>query len=60
MKKALITFLKIFIFFFGWAVLSGMIDIPNENPAIWRFIAELIPCVVLVYFTVGLVYIERC
>jgi len=59
LKKALITFLKIFIFFFGWAVLSGVIDIPNENPAIWRFTAELIPFVVLVLFTVVFLFIER-
>jgi len=59
LKKALITFLKIFIFFFGWAALSGIINIPNENPAIWRFTAELIPFAVMVVFTVGFLIIER-
>ncbi len=59
MKKTLITFLKILIFFFGWAVLSSIIDIPNENPAIWRFTAELIPFAVMVLFTVGFLLIER-
>jgi hypothetical protein len=53
LKKAVITFLKILTFFLGWAVLSSMIDIPNENPAIWRFTAELIPFALMVLFTVG-------
>lgn len=52
MKKLLITIVKIVVFFIGWAVLSGIIDIPNDNPAIWRFFAELIPLAVMVLFTV--------
>ena len=52
MKKLLITILKIVVFFIGWAVFSGIIDIPNDNPAIWRFFAELIPLSVIILFTV--------
>ncbi len=59
MKKGFITLVKILIFFFGWAVLSGVIDIPNDNPAIWRFFAELIPLVVIIIFTVLFVIIEK-
>ena len=40
------------VFFIGWAVLSGIIDIPSDNPAIWRFFAELIPLTVMILFTV--------
>ncbi len=59
MKKALITFLKIVIFFFGWAILSGVIDIPCDNPAIWRFFAELIPLAVMLLFTIVFLCIEK-
>ncbi|MCQ2480303.1 MAG: CPBP family intramembrane metalloprotease, partial [Clostridia bacterium] len=52
MKKLFFTVLKILVFFIGWAVLSGVIDIPSDNPAIWRFFAELIPFAVLLLFTV--------
>lgn len=51
MKKAIITFFKIFFFFIGWAVLAGLLDVPADNPAIWRFFAELIPLAVLLLFT---------
>lgn len=49
MKKAILTISKVIIFFIVWAVLSTVIDIPVENPVIWRFIAELIPLVVIIY-----------
>ena len=50
MKKAIITFLKIIIFFLAWVALSGMIGIPSNNPAIWKFFAELIPFTVIPHF----------
>ena len=59
MKKAAITILKILIFFVGWAVLSGLIDIPVDNPVVWRFFAELIPLVVIVIFTVIFLRLEK-
>ena len=59
MKKLMITTLKIVIFFIGWAVLSSIIDIPNDNPAIWRFFAELIPITVIVAFSVVFLFFEK-
>ena len=59
MKRAVITFLKILIFFMGWAILSGIINIPCDNPAIWRFFAELIPLAVMVAFSVIFLIIEK-
>ena len=53
------TFVKIVIFFIGWAVLAGIIDVPSENPAIWRFFAELIPFAVLSIFTAVFLLIEK-
>jgi membrane protease YdiL (CAAX protease family) len=59
LKKLLITILKIVVFFIGWAVLSGIIDIPSDNPAIWRFFAELIPLTIMILFTVVFWLIEK-
>jgi len=59
MKKILLTILKILIFFIGWAVLSGLIDIPSDNPAVWRFFAELMPLIVIVGFTVIFLLLEK-
>lgn len=59
LKKLLITILKIVVFFIGWAVLSGIIDVPSDNPAIWRFFAELIPLTVMILFTVVFWLIEK-
>lgn len=59
MKKLWITILKIVSFFIGWAVLSGIIEIPSDNPAIWRFFAELVPFVVMILFTVIFWLIEK-
>ena len=43
----------------GWAILSGIIDIPCDNPAIWRFFAELIPFAVMVAFSIIFLIIEK-
>jgi len=59
MKKILMIFVKILVFFIGWAVLAGIINVPSTNPAIWRFFAELIPLVVLVLFTAVFLLIEK-
>jgi membrane protease YdiL (CAAX protease family) len=58
MKKILLTVLKIVLFFVGWAVCSG-IDIPAENPAVWRFYAELIPLASMILFTWVFILIEK-
>lgn len=59
MKKVVVSILKIIIFFIGWAVLAGIIEVPIEDPAIWRFFAELIPFLVMVVFTVIFLLIEK-
>ena len=59
MKKLLISILKIVFFFMGWVVLSGIIVIPSDDPAVWRFFAELIPLVVIVGFTVIFLLLEK-
>ena len=58
-KKVVVSILKIIIFFIGWAVLAGIIEVPIEDPAIWRFFAELIPFLVMVVFTVIFLLIEK-
>lgn len=59
MKKAILTISKVIIFFIVWAVLSIVIDIPVDNPATWRFIAELIPLVVIIILTWFFIKIEK-
>ena len=59
MKKLSITILKIVVFFIGWIVLLGRIDIPSSQPAIWRFFAEMIPLAALLLFTVAFCLIEK-
>lgn len=58
MKKTLITVLKITAFFVGWAVYTA-IDVPAEDPAVWRFFAELVPLVSMILFTVAFILIEK-
>lgn len=44
MKKISLTTLKAITFFLGWALLVGLLPVPDhDNPAVWRFWAELIP-----------------
>lgn len=60
MKKVLITILKILIFFIGWALFSSFIPVPNfENPAIWRFAAELVPFLSIVGMSLLFWFIEK-
>ena len=40
-------------------MLSSVIDIPNDNPAIWRLLAEVIPFAVIVGFTIFFIVIEK-
>ena len=55
----MLTILKIAIFFFGWAVLAGFIDIRIDDPVLWRFFAELIPLLVMAAFTAVFLLIEK-
>ena len=59
MKKLMLTILKITIFFIGWAVISSIIEIPSDNPAVWRFFAELIPMLVIVVFSAVFWLLEK-
>lgn len=60
MKKLLLTILKFITFFMGWALLGGLLPIPNtDNPAVWRFWAELIPLLAVVGFTAIFWLIEK-
>lgn len=59
MKKAVVTFFKVTIFFMGWAVLAGLIDIPSRNSAVWRFFSELIPLLVMIMFTILFLSVEK-
>lgn len=60
MKKLLITGIKVIIFFVGWAVLAGVLPIPNfQNGAVWRFWAELIPFLCIVGLTLIFWLIEK-
>lgn len=59
MNTAWPLIIKTVIFFMGWAILSGIINVPSRNPAVWRFFAELIPFLILVLFTIVFLYIEK-
>ena len=59
MKKFFKTTFKIIIFFIGWAVLSGIVDVPSNTPAVWRFFAELIPLVFMLIFTIVFMLFEN-
>ena len=53
MKKMLITTGKTLIFFMGWALVGGLLPIPDSsNGAVWRFWAELVPFLSVVGFTI--------
>ena len=59
MKKFFKITFKIIIFFIGWAVLSGIVDVPSNTPAVWRFFAELIPLVFMLIFTIVFMLFEN-
>lgn len=58
MKKFGNTVLQILVFFFGWAVFVG-IDIPSDNPALWRLGAEVIPLLDILIFTVVFILLNK-
>ena len=59
MKKALKNTLKIFIFFIAWAICVSIGEINSDNPAIWRFWAEVIPLLWTLLLTIIFLCIER-
>lgn len=60
MEKLLSVILKSILFFIGWALISTIIPIPYfENNAVWRFFAELIPFLSIVFFTLIFLGIEK-
>ncbi len=59
MKKLLISTLKVIVFFIGWALFSGIGDIPSENPALWRLGAEALPLVYIIVFSIIFWLIEK-
>lgn len=59
MKKILLTTLKTIIFFIGWAVCTGLGDIPSNNPAIWRLGAEALPLIFILIFSIIFWLIEK-
>lgn len=52
MKKFWGVSLKVILFFLGWAVCGAFGEIPSDDPAIWRFGAELFPLLWCVVFTI--------
>jgi len=59
LKKLIYTVGKIILFFVGWAVLAGVIDIPAKQPHVWRFWAEMVPFIVMVLMTVIFLLAEK-
>lgn len=59
MKKTAVITIKILTFFIGWALLSGIIDIPSDNPVTWRLLAEMLPFAVVVCFTIIFLVLEK-
>lgn len=60
MKKLVSVLLKTIIFFVGWAICASVIPIPDtENPAVWRFWAELIPLLSIIGLTIIFWLIDR-
>ena len=52
MKKIFKTIIKFITFFIIWAVLGGLIPIPEKlSPPMWRFLAELEPLILIILIT---------
>ena len=60
LKKILITATKALLYFVGWTLLVSFIPVPDfENPAIWRFAAELIPFLCIIGISILFWLIEK-
>lgn len=60
MRKLIFTVIKAVLFFAGWIMLVSVIPAPDcENPAVWRFLAELIPLLAIAGISVLFWWIEK-
>ena len=60
MKKLLSVSAKAVVFFIGWAVLASVVPLPDtEDPAAWRFGAELMPMLAVVLFSAIFYFAEK-
>lgn len=60
MKKIFEIIIKVILFFLLWLIGVGVVPVPNiENPAMWRFAAELMPLLVIYFITVIFLFIEK-
>jgi len=60
LKKAMVTALKLILFFLGWALTSALLPLPNrDNPAIWRLWAEITPLCAIILFTFVFWFVEK-
>ncbi len=60
MRKIFFTVIKAFLFFVGWVLAVSLIPVPEfENPAVWRFAAELIPFLCIVGMSILFWMIEK-
>lgn len=54
------TVTKALLYFVGWTLLVSFIPVPDlENPAVWRFAAELIPFLCVVVISIVFWFIEK-
>ena len=60
MKKIVISMAKFICFFIGWAILAGVLPMPDlSEPAVWRLWAEIMPLLAIVFFTLIFWLIEK-
>lgn len=59
MKKIFKDVLKILVFFLGWVLLLGVVNITNSDPAIERFYLEFFPFIFMIIFTLVFLRIEN-
>lgn len=60
MKNIVRTFIKCVCFFFGWAIMTAVLNLSiSENPAIWRLWAEITPLLTMIIFTFLFWLIEK-
>lgn len=58
-KQRLTAIFKCFAFFLLWAVLVGLGEIATEDPALWRFGAELFPLLWTILITAVFCFFEK-
>ena len=59
MKKALKNMVKVLVFFLAWAICVSIGEINTDDPAIWRFGAEIFPLLWTLLFTVIFLLLEK-